>query len=294
MTFSQFAIQFNGAVEMGLIYGLVAIGVYLSFRVLDFPDLTVDGSFPLGAAVSTSMIMSGYDPVVSTITAIFAGCLAGFVTAWMSTHLKMLNLLAGILTSSALYSINIRVMGKRPNISLLGENTIFSQYFETIPMWCALSILVLIFSTVVIWFLNTKLGLAVRATGSNPKMARAQGINYRSMTLLGISMSNALVAFAGAMFAQKMGFADVTIGVGTIIVGLAALIVGEAIVSTRTVLTCVIGCVLGAIVYRTAIAFALNASDIGLTASDVNLVTAILVVLALILPRLRTTRSTTS
>lgn len=291
MTFSQFIIQFNGAVEMGLIYGLVAIGVYLSFRVLDFPDLTVDGSFPLGAAVSAAMIMSGYDPVVSTLTAMLAGFTAGMVTAWMSTHLRMLNLLAGILTSSALYSINIRVMDKRPNISLLGEDTIFSQYFGAIPMWAALAILMVVFSAIIVWFLTTKVGLAVRATGNNPKMARAQGINYRSMTLLGVSMSNALVAFAGAMFAQKMGFADVTIGVGTIIIGLAALIVGEALVSTRTVLTCVIGCIIGAIVYRVAIAFALNASDIGLTASDVNLVTAILVVLALVLPRLKAARS---
>ena len=292
MTFSQFIIQFNGAVEMGLIYGLVAVGVYLSFRVLDFPDLTVDGSFPLGAAVSASMIMAGYDPIVSTATAVLAGSLAGLVTAWMSTHLRMLNLLAGILTSSALYSINIRVMGHRPNISLLGENTVFSQYFGEIPLWSALALLAVICAAIIVWFLNTKVGLAVRATGNNPKMARAQGINYRSMTLLGVSMSNALVAFAGAMFAQKMGFADVTIGVGTIIVGLAALIVGEALVSTRTVFTCVIGCILGAIVYRVAIAFALNASDIGLTASDVNLVTAILVVLALVLPRLKASRST--
>ncbi|MCX7338182.1 MAG: ABC transporter permease [Alphaproteobacteria bacterium] len=284
-------IQFIGAVEMGLIYSLVAIGVFLSFRTLQFPDMTVDGSFPLGAAVCASLIVHGVHPVIATGAAILAGALAGLITAWLSTHLKMLNLLAGILTMTALYSLNLRIMG-RSNIALLGEKTIVTEWFTFINGFVSchvvpLAIIIAVFSGLIYCFLNTRLGLSIRATGSNARMSRAQGINDHKMIWLGLSVSNALVATAGALFAQIHGFADVTMGVGTIIIGLAAVIIGEAVLPIRTIFQAILACVFGAILYRLVIAMALNASDFGLQASDLNLVTSILVALAMLLPSLK-------
>lgn len=279
-------IQFTGAVELGLIYSLVALGVYLSFRTLQFPDLTVDGSFPLGAAVCASLITMGMHPGFATLVAILAGALSGWGTAWLSTHLRMLNLLAGILTMTALYSINLRIMG-RPNIALLGEKTILTEWFPNVPHFVPLFLATLIFGAALYCFLNTRLGLAVRATGSNSRMGRAQGINDTKMIWLGLSVSNALVALAGALFAQVHGFADVTMGVGTIIIGLAAVIIGEALLPIRTIFQALLACVLGAILYRLVIAEALNVGDFGLQASDLNLVTAILVASAMFLPSLK-------
>jgi putative ABC transport system permease protein len=284
-------IQFTGSVELGLIYSLVALGVYLSFRTLQFPDLTVDGSFPLGAAVCASLITLGAHPGLATLAAIFAGAFSGLVTAWLSTHLRMLNLLAGILTMTALYSLNLRIMG-RPNIALLGEKTILTEWFSGTTAFVSshflpLFLAALLFGALLYCFLNTRLGLAVRATGSNPRMGRAQGINDHKMIWLGLSISNALVALAGALFAQVHGFADVTMGVGTIIIGLAAVIIGEAVLPTRTILKALLACVVGAILYRLVIASALNVGDFGLQASDLNLVTAVLVAFAMLLPSLK-------
>lgn len=278
-------IQFIGAVEMGLIYSLVAIGVFLSFRTLQFPDMTVDGSFPLGAAVAATLITAGVNPYVATGAAVIAGATAGTVTAWLSTHLRMLNLLAGILTMTALYSINLRIMG-RPNIALLGEQTIFNDWFGKLPTYVSLGAITASIILFIYWFLSTRLGLAIRATGSNAKMGRAQGINDRRMITTGLSVANGLVALAGALFAQVHGFADVTMGLGTIITGLAAVIIGEALFPNRTVFQAIIACVFGAILYRLVIAMALNVGDFGLQASDLNLVTAILVATAMLLPNL--------
>ncbi|MBY0281990.1 MAG: ABC transporter permease [Alphaproteobacteria bacterium] len=284
-------IQFTGSVELGLIYSLVALGVYLSFRTLQFPDLTVDGSFPLGAAVCASLITLGVHPGLATFAAILAGAFSGLVTAWLSTHLKMLNLLAGILTMTALYSLNLRIMG-RPNIALLGEKTILTEWFSGTTAFVSshfapLMLATIVFGALLYCFLNTRLGLAVRATGSNPRMGRAQGINDHKMIWLGLSVSNALVALAGALFAQVHGFADVTMGVGTIIIGLAAVIIGEAILPTTTILKALLACVVGAILYRLVIASALNVGDFGLQASDLNLVTAVLVACAMLLPSIK-------
>lgn len=289
-------IQVIGALEMGFIYALVAIGVYLSFRTLQFPDLTVDGSFPLGAAVSAAMIVAGYDPLVATLAAILAGAIAGLITAWMSTHLKMLNLLASILTMTALYSINLRIMGGRPNIALLGEKTILSKFPPFLSDWGILMIIVILVALVVYWFLSTQIGLGLRATGSNARMARAQGIADHRMIWLGLSLSNALVALGGSIFTQKLGFADVSMGVGTIISGLAAVIIAEALFPHRTVFQSILACVSGALIYRFVIALALNSdrfiSGMGLNlgfsiqASDLNLLTAILVGLAMVLPQI--------
>lgn len=277
-------IQFIGAVELGLIYSLVVIGVYLSFRTLQFPDMTVDGSFPLGAAVAATLITLGVNPCVATFAAIIAGAVAGIVTAWLSTHLRMLNLLAGILSMMALYSINLRIMG-RPNVSLMGEKTILSGWMGSLPNYVSLGLITLLVAYGIYWFLSTRLGLAIRATGSNPKMGRAQGINDNSMITIGLSASNALVALGGALYAQVHGFADVTLGSGTILYGLAAVIVGEALFPTRTVLLAIVACISGGIIYFLLRAMALNVGF--LQASDLNLVTAILVATAMLLPNLK-------
>lgn len=285
-------IQFMGAIELGLLFGLVAMGVLLSFRILDFPDLTVDGSFPLGAAVSAILIVSGVNPWVATFCAILAGMAAGFVTAWMSVRWNILHLLASILTMTALYSINLRIMG-RPNISLLGENTIFStveelSYSHLFIMPLAMFVIAGIVLLVIYRFLSSEKGLAMRATGANARMAKAQGIAVNRHILFGLAMSNGWVALAGALFAQSQGFADITMGVGTIMVGLASVIVGEAIFNPRIIITALLACILGSIFYRIAIAMALNASFLGLQSSDVQLVTAVIVGIAMITPRLRT------
>jgi putative ABC transport system permease protein len=278
------AVQFFGALEIGLVYSLVAMGIYLSFRVLNFADLTVDGSFPLGAAVCATLITLGVNPIMATCAAICAGAMAGFITALIATRLNVLHLLASILTMTALYSVNLRIMGK-PNISLLGESTLFSQ--SSIP---ALGVLALIVGGILFllhYFLKTQIGLAMRAAGSNSRMARAQGIPDHHCVWLGISISNALVAFAGALFAQLNGFADVTLGVGTIIIGLAALIIGEALLPVRIIIQALIACVVGTILYRLVITQALNINGFGLKASDLNLITAAIVTLAMMLPSLK-------
>ena len=280
-----------GALEIGLVYGLVALGVFLSFRVLSFPDLTVDGSFPLGAAVAASAIVAGIDPYLATGLAIVAGALAGLVTAALNVRFRILHLLASILTMIALFSINLRIMG-RPNIALITEPTVLSP-LEGLglagPVLTPLFVgaIVLTVALLLARFLASDYGLGMRATGANPRMARAQGIETGRTVCVGMALSNAMVALGGALFAQTNGFADITIGTGTIVVGLAAVIVGETILPARRIGLVILACVLGSILYRLAIAAALNADVLGLEASDLNLVTAVLVGLALILPGAR-------
>lgn len=282
---------FMGAMEAGLIFGLVAIGVYLSFRVLDFPDLTVDGSFPLGAALAAVGIMSGMNPFLATGLAALGGFAAGYVTAQLHLRLNLLHLLASILVMLALYSINLRIMG-RPNMPLLSADTVFTPV-EALPMRMifamplVLAVAVFMVKLVIDWFLATELGLALRAAGANPRMAGAQGIDRNRILPLGLGLSNALVALAGALFAQAQGFADVTMGVGVIIIGLAAVIVGETLLPARTIFLATLAALLGSLVYRLTIAGALNLDMIGLRAQDLNLVTAVLVVAALAIARSR-------
>ncbi|MGC8120450.1 ABC transporter permease [Marinobacter sp. VGCF2001] len=285
-------IAFYGALETGLIYGLVAFGIYLSFRVLDFPDLTVDGSFPLGAAVAAMLIIEGWNPWLATGCAALAGMAAGAVTALLNVKLHILNLLASILTMIALYSVNLRIMG-RPNVALLTEDTVLTPWydlgmaFHQVPV--VLFTLVAIASLILLWrFMKSETGLAMRATGANARMARAQGIATGGMIVLGVALSNGLVGMAGALFAQSQGAADVTMGVGVIVIGLASLIGGEAVITPSTVVRALLACVVGAIIYRLAIAFALNADALGLQAQDLNLITAVLVTLAIVLPGVRT------
>ncbi|MCV3734786.1 ABC transporter permease [Rhizobium sp. TRM96647] len=284
-------IAFWGAVELGLVYAFVAIGVYLAFRVLDFPDLTVDGSFPLGAAVTAVLIIAGVNPWLAAAVAMMAGAGAGLVTAMLNVRFRILNLLASILTMIALFSVNLRVMGK-PNVALINADTMLSPFFGlglrdfyVRPLFIGVLVVAALF---LVWrFLESDAGLSMRATGANPRMARAQGVNTDRQIYLGIALSNALVALGGALFAQTNGFADVTSGVGTIVVGLAAVIIGETLFGTRGILIALIGCVIGSILYRIAIQLALSSDVLGLQASDLNLVTAVLVTVALVLPRLR-------
>ncbi|UNK38389.1 ABC transporter permease [Shinella sp. H4-D48] len=284
-------IAFWGAVELGLVYAFVAIGVYLAFRVLDFPDLTVDGSFPLGAAVAAVLIIAGVNPWLAAAVAMVAGALAGLVTAVLNVRFRILNLLASILTMIALFSVNLRVMGK-PNVALINADTMISPFFGhglrdfyVRPLFVGVLVVI---AVIVVWrFLESDAGLSMRATGANARMARAQGVNTNKQIYLGIALSNALVALGGALFAQTNGFADVTSGVGTIVVGLAAVIIGETLFGARGILIALIGCVVGSILYRIAIQLALSSDILGLQASDLNFVTALLVTVALVLPRLR-------
>lgn len=277
-----------GALEIGLIFSLVALGVFISFRLLRFPDLTVDGSFPLGGAVAAVLIASGWDPFTATLVATAAGALAGIATAVLNVHLKIMDLLASILMMIALYSINLRIMG-RPNVPLIMEPTLFTLLQ---PEWLVdyvarplILIAVVIAAKVGLdLYFSTQQGLAIRATGSNPRMARAQGINTGAMVILGMAISNGLVALAGSLFAQSQGGADISMGIGTIVIGLAAVIVGESILPSRKLMLATLAVIIGAIVYRFFIALALNSEFIGLQAQDLNLITAVLVVVCLVIP----------
>lgn len=280
-----------GALEIGLVYALVALGVLISFRLLRFPDLTVDGSFPLGGAVAATLISVGVDPFTSTVAATVAGALAGMVTGWLNVRLRIMDLLASILMMIALYSINLRIMG-RPNVPLITEPTIFSILQpQWLPDYVArpliLAVIVIVAKLLLDWFFATQMGLAMRATGSNGRMSRAQGVNTGRMILAGIALSNALVALAGALFAQTQGGADISMGIGTIVIGLAAVIVGESILPSRRLVVATLAVIAGAVVYRFFIALALNSDFIGLQAQDLNLVTAVLVTIALVIPLIK-------
>ena len=284
---------FMGALEQGFAYGFLVLGVYLTFRVLDFPDLTVDGSLPLGAAVSAVAITAGFNPFLSLLFAMLAGFLAGMVTGILSTKLGILHLLASILTMIALYSINLRIMG-RPNITLLGKPTILEPLtnagigmFNAAPLlFCVLSVLALL---VLLWLLHTAFGLAMQATGANPQMITSQGVNTDRVIILTVGLSNGLAAVSGALLCQSQGAADVNMGVGTIVAGLASVIVGETLFGCRTIRRALLAALLGSLIYRLTIALALSLKlgQFSFTPSDLNLLTALLVVGALTLPKLR-------
>ncbi|MBF9000823.1 ABC transporter permease [Vibrio nitrifigilis] len=284
------AFAFFGALELGLIYGLVALGVYLTFRVLDFPDLSVDGTFPMGAAVAATAIVAGINPWVATIMAIIVSAALGWVTAFLTVRCGILNLLASILTSIAAFSINIRIMG-RPNIALLGQDTILTP-FEAWgdPMYVrpiVVGVLVLFSAWFIVRLLNSDFGLGMRATGVNTRMVAAQGASVGFYTYFCLALSNGFVGFAGALFAQTNSFADVTSGVGTIVVGLAAVILGQTLIPGKKIWVAILAVIVGSVLYRLAVAFALSSGMFGLQASDLNLVTAILVALALVMPKMK-------
>ncbi len=282
--------SFMGALEMGFIFALVALGVLLSFRILDFPDLTADGSFPLGGATAAVLIVAGWNPWLACLAAAAAGAAAGLLTAWLYVRLGIMQLLASILTMIALYSVNLRIMGA-PNLSLLGEPSVFSPFLtDDNAMWArplALGLVVLAVKLGLDGFFASQTGLALRATGANPRMARAQGVPTGRLTLGGMALSNALIALGGALYVQVQGGADVSMGVGTIVIGLAAVIIGETLLPARLIWVVTLATALGALAYRLFIALALEADFIGLQAQDLNLVTATLVAVALVLPKIK-------
>ncbi len=283
-------VSFMGAVEIGLIFALVALGVWISFRVLNFPDLTADGSFPLGGAVAAVLIVAGYNPWIACLAAFATGALAGLLTSWLHVSLGILQLLASILTMIALYSINLRIMDA-PNVSLLGETTVFTPFVsDENSYWMQPLILlgiVLVVKGLLDWFFASQIGLALRATGANARMACAQGIATGRYTMAGMALSNALIALAGALYVQTQGGADISMGIGTIVVGLAAVIIGETLLPSRRMLIVTLAVVMGAVLYRLFITLALEADFIGLQAQDLNLITAVLVGVALVLPKIK-------
>ncbi|MGB3209163.1 MAG: ABC transporter permease [Desulforhopalus sp.] len=282
-----------GAVEQGFVYGIMVIGVYLTFRILDFPDLTVDGSLPLGASISAVAITSGINPYLSLLFALAGGFVAGMITAFLNTKFKILHLLASILTMIALYSINIRIMSG-PNVALLGVDTVFDSvtrlgvpaHYAGLIIFGTFALLVLAF---IIWFLGTELGQAILATGDNPQMIRSLGVNTSTIIILGVGLSNGLVALSGALVAQNQGAADVGMGIGTIVAGLASVIIGETVFGCKTMARAFTAALLGSIVYRLAIALALGMEfgNFRFNPSDLNLITALLVIGALITPNLK-------
>ncbi len=277
-----------GTLELGLMYAIMVLGVYLTFRVLNYADLSVDGSFTLGAAITATLVFSGYNPWLATVLAIAGGCLAGVFTGILHTKFKITPLLSGILTMTALYSVNLRVMGK-PNIPLLRTRTIFTD-FAKIPYMEDHGVLILSFITVVIigliiyLFLQTEVGLALRATGDNELMIKSQGVNTDLMKIMGLALSNGIVAFAGGYVAQYQQFADVGMGIGTIIAGLASVIIGEVLIGTATVGRAIVAVLCGGVIYRVIIAVVLQ---LGLEPTDLKLVTAIIVIIALIAPGIK-------
>ncbi|MES1965175.1 ABC transporter permease [Psychrobacter sp. AH5] len=284
-------IAFFGALESGLIYGLVALGVLISFRTLDFPDLTADGSFPLGGAIAGISIVAGINPWLACAFGMLAGSVAGIVTAWLHVKLGILQLLASILVMVALYSVNLRIMGA-PNLPLLGETTVFSSLVTNdngFWMRCVIiGVVVLLAKLFLDWFYSTESGLSMRATGSNLRMAQAQGINTSKMTIIGMAISNGLIALAGALFVQTQGGADISIGIGTIVIGLAAVIIGETIIPAKRIWLITLAVILGAVLYKLFIQVALSSDtlrSIGFGPQDLNLITALLVVIALVLPK---------
>lgn len=274
----------------GLAYGFVAIGVYITFRVLAFPDLTIDGSFPLGGAVAAVLIVNGINPWLATAAALVAGICAGLGTSLLNTKLRINALLAGILMMVALYSINLMIMG-RANIPLLREVTVFEQVsqFLGIRTGVTLSIIFMVVLTCMIlailnWFLRTEIGLALRATGENEQMVRGLGTDTDMTTILGVSISNGLVALSGALIAQNQGFSDVGMGIGMIVMGLASVIIGEGLFRPRGITAVLLAVVGGTFAYRLFLSVALR---LGLPPADLKLVTALLVIAALAIPFIR-------
>lgn len=276
-----------GAIELGLIYGIMALGVYLTFRVLNFPDLTVDGSFTSGAATAAILITNDVNPWLATLAGGGVGLLAGIFTGVLYAKGKIDGLLAGILTMIALWSINLRIMGTA-NISLLREPTVITSLREAGYLGGSFigsgifAVVVLALVVLVAWFLHTNLGLSIQATGNNAQMIRAYGVNTDNTSILTLALSNMFVGLCGAVMAQYQGFADISMGIGLILVGLASVILGQALLGQRAIIVAAFGAVVGSVLYRIIIYFAL---DLGLRPNDMKAITAGLVILALILPR---------
>ena len=276
------------AMEVGLIYGILALGIYFTFHTINFPDLTCDGSFVTGAAVSSVMIKSGLNPALGIFFAALAGGTAGFLTGLIKIRLKVEDLLSGIIVAFMLYSINLRIMGTKPNISLVNESTIFR--FDNPIIICTLIVTLILFF--IAYLLSSDFGLGLRAIGQNKKFALANGINVNAMTIFGLIISNALIAMCGAIFTQYQGFCDVSQGTGVLVIGLASVIIGEKFlpkikfirnleIKSRNfieIFFALFSCVIGSIAYRIFIAIAINSDILGLKTQDLNLITGLLII----------------
>lgn len=274
------------SVEIGLIYGIVALGIYITFRIIDFPDLTCDGSFVSGAAACAVALKLGINPIFALTCAFLVGALGGLITSILYIYCRLTNLLSGILTAFMLYSLNLKLMGGVPNIALMNEITIFSWGN---PLLIVLGIALVIWGLCSAFFL-TDFGLGLRSLGKNSVLGEAYGIRTSLFTFIALILSNSLIGLGGGLFCQHQGFADITQGIGTIIVGLAAIMVGEKLVPIKSMWCVPIACFLGSIIYRLAIAFALHSEWIGLQSSDLNLVTGLLVIGIMWFPRVHFAR----
>ena len=288
-----------GAVTQGFLWSIMAIGVYISYRILDISDLTSEGSFTLGAATMAALIVMGVNPFIATVMAAIAGAIAGFITGTLHTKLKIPTLLSGILVMTGVYSVNLRIMGKA-NISLNQSETmltilkdkitaIFPALTDIMTRERDVAIFVGVIGAALViflvwWLMNTEFGYAIRATGNNEKMIRASGVNTNTTKVVGLMLGNGLVALSGALVGQYNGYADVGMGIGAIVIGLASVIIGEVFFGRKHLLLSLIGIVVGSIIYRLIVAIVLQA---GLPANDMKLFTAILVAIALALPMLK-------
>ena len=272
-----------GAISQGIIWGIMGVGVFITFKVLDYADLTVDSSLCTGGAVSAVLIGAGMHPVLTLLFALLAGMLAGAVTGLLHTKLQIPAILSGILTQLALYSVNLRIMG-RANVSLLGQPTMITLL--NIPHAILIgAIVAVVVIGVLYWFFGTEIGCAVRATGDNERMARALGVNTDTMKVLGLTISNGMVGLAGALLAQYQGYADVQSGRGAIVIGLASVIIGEVLIGRRANFAVRMGSIIvGSIVYYIIISFVLQ---LGLSTTDLKLFSALVVAIALAIPSIR-------
>lgn len=272
------------ALELGLILSVLSLGVFISFRILDIPDLTVDGSFSTGAATVAVLTMAGA-PMIGLGAAFIAGCICGVITALLQTKMHIQPLLAGIITMTGLYSINLRIMGSLPNMPLISLDPANASIFDKVqqPLLVLIPIIVVIY-LLLFWFFKTNLGLEIRATGNNEAMVRSSSINADLMKIIGFGVSNGLVSLSGALFAQYNHFADVTGGTGMMVIGLAGIIVGEAILQKRTIGFGLFAAILGACIYRLLYTFALQ---FGVPSGDMNLISAVLVAITISIPYLR-------
>jgi putative tryptophan/tyrosine transport system permease protein len=275
--------------EQGALAGFLGLGVLVSFRFFRFPDLTAEGSYPLGGAVAASLLVAGAGPLLATLAAIAAGVAAGMMTALIHTKLRINNIIAGIIVMTALYTVNLRVMG-RANVSLLSVRTLFDQATELVgaseaAVTIVLSALLLALAGAALaWFMHTDLGLAVRATGENETMIRSLGVDTDRTKLIGLGLSNGAIALSGALVAQDHGFADIGMGIGILVTGAAAVMIGEALFGDGPIERWVVATVVGVLIYQLLVALALR---VGLAPVDLKLITAALLLLALVLPRLR-------
>lgn len=280
----SFAVAID-ALELGIIFAIMSFGVFVSYKILNLPDMTTDGSFTTGCAVSALFALHGH-PIIGLLAAIAAGACAGFITGFMQTKCKVAPLLSGILTMTALYSINLKIMGSQPNISIFGKDTIFTlvkglgEYHKFIMA----GIILIVTAVALFIFLKTQLGMSLRATGDNEAMVRASSINSDFMKLFGLAMANGLVAFGGAIFAQYQNFADVSGGVGMMVVGVAGIIVGEAFFRKDGMVMAFLAVIFGAIGYRFLLTIALQ---FGIPAGDLNLFSALLVAAAISIPHFK-------